>query len=218
MPENPAAISEITGRPASDKAVVQLADYSGTPGLLSADPIIAIGAGPYLVRFQSCVCGACGEENLIRQYSVKTLALVSRSDGLTDDEKRAQVAAMDNIGLAAEIINSPLWLVPNEQESFIGLVSFYRSFPPWVIASNLRLANQLRQEVADGNMPAVTVAPFASNLDSSGRRCLHLVCRHCRSNLTPFDNRKASIFPSTLTNVQGNEAMEPWLMVVGGLA
>lgn len=178
-------------------------------------PVIAIGAGPYQVSFQDVVCSRCGKKTLIRQYGVSTLALVARSGGLTDEEKRAQVAAMNTIALAMEFNTAPLWLVPDEPGLFIGLGTFYRSFPPWVTFSNLRLAEQLRVLNPDPARPGV--APFAADVDASDRRCLHQVCRDCRCELPRFDNLKAFRFSFPLTSADSEAAMEPWAVVVGGI-
>ena len=185
----------------------------------SGEQILAIGAGPFRVNFYPMVCANCGNENLVRQYCAKTLAIVKFEDHETGDDGRSALAAMDTIALALAFHASTLWITPDKRGEFIGLGLLYMPFAQWVSQSNAIVARRINELSASGDV-LPPVATFMAGQDASWRKCLRAVCRHCNTSLSISisDSCGPIRFSFTLQGQDGEKVMLPWPLAVGGLS
>lgn len=209
----PACTTDISKNVGKSVATIEQFLLQHPPG----EPILAIGSGSYRVNFHSVICSDCGGENLHRHYCVKTLAMAESSDRLDHAQQRAQFGAMDGIALAKEFIASPLWITTGERGQFIGLGTLHLPFPKWVSQCNAIVARRIEDLACDGKQFPPVAAVVRGN-DSSGRKCLRALCRHCNAALSMSPGCGPIRFSFTLHDLDGEKAMLPWLILAGNLS
>ena len=110
-------------------------------------PFFAVCTGPYNIEFRICICGQCGTESFVRQYTAKIVALKDTTFPILSEDDRAKAGQMDSIALAMHVMNAGVWVCSRQPNDRLGLSALHSALPKWLLHATSKVVYGLGRKI-----------------------------------------------------------------------